>query len=117
MKLANKQKISAVIIIIFGLLIVNYFYTFSNFVAYTSEERLAGSLIEKISNIDKDKRIEYAKAMSKSNQNVLSKYIYGFNINSRIKYKTIQQFYIEEFMIILLGIILVTYVYFYKNKN
>lgn len=90
-----------------ALLLGNYLYTFSGFVAYTETERRGCGLLQYILSLsfDSGKRADRVMGMSKENQEIVSRYIFQFHEQGD-RCKTIQQFYIEQGLIGLIVAIL-----------
>ncbi len=107
----NKMdKIIAVMIITLALLFVNYIYTFSGFVAYTSEERRAAQLLDNLFETEpnSEARKEVVERWTGDDKKMYGKYKSQYKA-SNSRHKTIQQFYLEEGFILLLSILVIFY--------
>lgn len=104
-----------IIIILIALLFSNYLYTFSGFVTYTETERRGCALVREVLHLEtvgqrKEKYKEIAHL--EENQKIMDRYAHQF-ITGGERCKSIQQFYIEQGFIILLGVILI----YFKKKD
>ncbi len=114
MKIKKTDSFIAIAIIGLALLFSNYFYTFSGFVAYTSEERRASQIISSIykTQTNSDERATAIELLTEEDKKLVAKYITQYKGQHK-RHKTIQQFYIEEiFIILLLGLVVI-----YINKE
>jgi len=103
------------LVFLVALLVGNYFYTFSGFVAYTEGERRACTLLENIFSLETfDQRKEKYENTFQENKVLMNKYATSF-LEKEKRCKSIQQFYVEEGIIILVGIIAFTKKM--KNEN
>jgi len=111
------NKILALGIIAIALILANYLYTFSGFVTYTSEERRGAVLLEYLLNTTPNtpERTTRTGTLTDTDKEVISKYVNQYK-SSNSRYKTIQQFYLEEVFIILLFTLLILY-FKKKDKN
>ena len=85
------------------LLIGNYFYTFSGFVAYTETERRACDLLEYVLELKKAGEGEKWRDLSTENKEIMIRYGYQWKEKGE-RCKSIQRFYLEQGLIILFGI-------------
>jgi len=98
---------NVLVIILIGLLIGNYFYTFGGFVAYTETERRGCDLLSHVYTLKtKEDRVDFIKKLLRENQEVVLKYLNQFVAKDK-RCKTIERFYFEEGILILATVVLV----------
>lgn len=108
-KRLRMDKIFVIGILGIGALFTNYLYTFSGFVAYSTEDRIAaeiwhGIFIKASGGGDIN---QISRSLSRSQANLAVKY--APYIKSIERYKTIERFYVEELLILLLAVSLIAY--------